>query len=241
MMIAVMNVDMAIPVVWCIIAVITMGILVGLINSFFIVEIGIHSLIVTLGTGTFLNGVVQWISNSRTISGISPALVKYVIVKRFLGIPYEFYYALIVCVLVWYVFQYTFIGRQLLFVGRGRDVSRLSGIRVARVRWGALVASGLLSSFAGVLYAGTTGAADPTSGLSFLLPAFAAAFFGSTSIVPGRFNAWGSFIAVYFLAFGISALTIQGIQTYVQNLFYGGALVLAVTLSHLVQRHRGEE
>jgi ribose transport system permease protein len=48
----------------------------------------------------------------------------------------------------------------------------------------------------------------------------------------------GSLIAVYFLAFGISGVTIQDIETYVQNLFYGGALVVAVTLSQLVSRRR---
>ena len=100
------------------------------------------------------------------------------------------------------------------------------------------MSAGLINAFAGVLYTGTTGAADPGSGLSYLLPGFAAAFFGSTTIVPGRFNPGGSFIAVYFLAFGISGVTIQGIETYVQNLFYGGALVVAVTLSQLVRRRR---
>ena len=73
---------------------------------------------------------------------------------------------------------------------------------------------------------------------SYLLPGFAAAFFGSTTIVPGRFNPGGSLIAVYFLVFGISGATIQGVETYVQNLFYGGALVVAVTLSQLVRRRR---
>jgi ribose transport system permease protein len=71
-----------------------------------------------------------------------------------------------------------------------------------------------------------------------VLLGFAAAFFGSTTIVPDRFNPVGSLIAVYFLAFGISGVAIQGIETYVQNLFYGGALVVAVTLSQLVSRRR---
>jgi ribose transport system permease protein len=85
-----------------------------------------------------------------------------------------------------------------------------------------------------VLYAGTTGGADPSSGASFLLPAFAAAFLGATSIVPGRFNPWGSFIAVYFLVTGITGLQLLGVESFVQQLFYGGALVVAVVLSRLI-------
>ena len=96
----------------------------------------------------------------------------------------------------------------------------------------------VLGALAGVVYAGTIGAADPNSGLTYLLPAFAAAFLGATSIQPGRFNPIGSVIAVYFLVTGITGLSILGVSTFVQDLFYGGALIVAVTLSQLV---RGRE
>jgi ribose transport system permease protein len=109
------------------------------------------------------------------------------------------------------------------------------------VRFGALTASGLIGAFAGVLYAGTLGAADPSSGADFLLPAFAAAFLGATSIVPGRFNAWGAIIAVYFLVTGVTGLQILGVESFVQQLFYGGALVVAVVFTELSRRiTRGE-
>jgi ribose transport system permease protein len=71
-----------------------------------------------------------------------------------------------------------------------------------------------------------------------ILPAFAAAYLGATSITPGRFNPIGSLIAVYLLVTGITGLSILGISTFVQDLFYGGALVVAVALSQLV---RGRE
>lgn len=238
MMIAVLNVNDRVPIGWAILAAATMGLLVGAINGFFILYFRIHSLIVTLGVGTFLNGLTLWISDSMTISGIASPLVQYVIVDRLFGVPLEFYYALILCVLVWYVFTYTSVGWGLLFVGRGREVARLSGIAVDRVRLAALIVSATFGALAGVLYSGTTGAADPTSGLTYLLPAFAASFLGATSITPGRFNPIGATIAVYFLVTGITGLSIIGISTFVQNLFYGGALVVAVTLSQLV---RGRE
>jgi ribose transport system permease protein len=217
-----------------------MGAVVGLINSFFVVGVGIESLIVTLGTGTLLAGLVLLIGHSQTISGISDSLLNPVAVNRFLGIPLEFYYGLGLVILLWYVFEYTALGRRLLFVGRSRPVSRLSGLRVERLRTGAFVASGVVAAFAGILYAGTTGAADPVSGAAFLLPAFAAAFLGATAIFPGRFNPWGSFIAVYFLVSGITGLTQLGVESWVQNVFYGGALVLAVTLSQIARRREAK-
>jgi ribose transport system permease protein len=238
MTVAVLNVNHGVPIAVAVAIALAVGIVTGLLNGFFILYFRIHSLIVTLGVGTFLHGITLWISDSMTLSGIASGLVNAVIVWRLFGIPLEFYYAMLVCVVIWYVFSYTALGRRLLFVGRGREVARLSGIHVDRVRWGALVTSGFLGSLAGVLYAGTTGAADPSSGMSFLLPAFAASFLGATSIVPGRFNPWGATVAVYFLVTGITGLSILGISTFVQDLFYGGALVIAVTLSQIV---RGRE
>lgn len=226
---------LVIPLALCV------GAITGMVNASIILYFRIPSLIVTLGTGTFINGIVLWISGSMTISGLSPDLVQWVIVTRIFGIPLAFYYALGLCFAIWYLMDYTTLGRRLLFVGRGREVARLSGIRVTHIRFGALIASGVLSSAAGVLYVGTIGAADPLSGNTFLLPAFAAAFLGATSIVPGRFNPWGSLFAVYFLVVGITGLTILGIQTYVQNLFYGGALVVAVALSQLARGREPQE
>jgi len=235
MMIAVMNVNMGIALWICILSVLAMAVFTGVVNGFFTLYFRIHSLIVTLGIGTFLHGITLWISDSMTISGINATLTSAVIATRLFGIPLAFYYAVLACTLTWYVFAHTAPGRRLLFVGRGREVARLSGINVDRIRWGALIASSLFGATAGILYAGTTGAADPSSGMAFLLPAFAAAFLGATCINPGRFNPWGSMLAVYFLITGITGLSVLGISTFVQDLFYGGALVIAVTLSQIVR------
>jgi ribose transport system permease protein len=58
----------------------------------------------------------------------------------------------------------------------------------------------------------------------------------STTIAPGRVNVWGSFAAVYLLVTGINGLSLLGIQVSIQDLFYGGALTIAVALSFLVRR-----
>jgi ribose transport system permease protein len=235
---AVLNVHHGVSILGATLAALAAGAAVGFANGFFVIYFRINSLIVTLGIGTFIHGITLWLGDQQTISGISEGLVSAVIVTRLLDVPLGFYYALALCTVIWYVFSYTALGRRLLFVGRGREVARLSGIRVDRIRWGCLVVSGAIGGMAGVIYVGTTAAADPSSGLTFLLPAFAAAFLGATSVNPGRFNPWGAMISVYFLVTGITGLSILGVSTFVQDLFYGGALVIAVTLSQLV---RGRE
>lgn len=241
MMVGILNGEDGFNIWLVILAVLVMGVLVGIANGLFVLIFGINPFIVTLGMGTLLAGIVLLISNDQTFSGISEGLVNLVIVDRFLGIPMEFYYGLIVCVGVWYLFEYTSVGRKLLFVGSGRNVARLSGIAVGRVRLGALVGAAVLAALAGVLYAGTSGSADPTSGTSFLLPAYAAAYLGATTIVPGRFNAWGTIISVYFLGTGVNGLAILGLGSWVQDVFYGGALIIAVALSQLARRRTQQE
>ncbi|MBO9134707.1 MULTISPECIES: ABC transporter permease [Rhizobium] len=241
MLIAVLNVKFGWPIVPVIVIALVSGIVIGAVNAFFVLYFRIHSLIVTLGVGTFVNGLILWVSNSQTISGVSMGLVKWVIINRLFGIPLAFFYALILAVILWYALEFTIAGRKLLFVGRGREVSRLNGINVDRVRATSFVLSGLISAFAGMLYAGMTGSADPLSGLNLLLPAFAAAFLGATTISPGRFNAFGAVISVYFLVTGITGLTMLGADAYVQNLFYGGALVIAVSLSQLVRNRQPQD
>jgi ribose transport system permease protein len=241
MIIAVLNAQMGYSLLVSMIVAVAVGVVLGIVNAWFILYFRIPSLIVTLGTGTFVNGIVLWMSGSMTISGLDDALTEWVVVRRVAGIPLAFYYAVALCAVIWYFFGYTTPGRRLLFVGRGREVARLSGIRVDRVRLFSLITSSVLAAGAGIMYAGTIGAADPLSGLTFLLPGFAASFLGATSISPGRFNPWGSLVAVYFLVIGITGLTILGIQTFVQNLFYGGGLVLAVALSQLVRKREAQD
>jgi ribose transport system permease protein len=237
-LIGVLNVWGQMPIGWVLLIALGAGALIGAVNAFFVVVLRIPSLVVTLGTASLITGLVQWVSNSSTIGGVSPWLVRNVAENQIFGLSFAFYYAIITAALVWYVFTYTPLGQRLLFVGRGREVARLVGIDVGRVRAGCLIASGMMAALAGIIYVGVLGAADPVSGLNFLLPAFAAAYLGATSIVPGRFNAWGAFIAVYFLSSGITGLSMLGIPLWVTNVFNGGALILAVTLSQFA---RGRE
>ncbi|MCD2172181.1 ABC transporter permease [Rhizobium sp. C4] len=236
--IGVLNVWHQMPILLVLLIVILMGVVVGLVHALFIIYFRVPSLVVTLGSTSVMSGLVQWMTNSSTIGGIDNSLIMAAVGYRLFGIPYAFYYAILAALIMWYIFDYMPLGRRLLFVGRGREVARLNGISVDKVRLGALIMSAVLSSAAGILYAGVLGSADPYSGLNFLLPAFAAAFLGATTIQPGRFNPWGAIVAVYFLATGITGLSMLGIPLWVTNVFNGGALILAVTISQIT---RGRE
>lgn len=231
-----LNVNHGWPIGLAILAALGLGLLVGLINAFVVVVIGVESIVVTLGMGTLLTGIGIGINN-QTATGLSDSLVTAVRTNVF-GLPLGFYYGLGLTALAWYVLVHTPLGRYVYFVGAGRSVARLAGIRVDAIRAGSLITSALISSLAGVVLAGWIGAADPNIGPSYLLPAFAAAFLGATAVTPGRFNPWGTFAAVYFLVTGITGLELLGFSGWIEQVFYGGSLVVAVAFARLSGRRR---
>jgi ribose transport system permease protein len=104
------------------------------------------------------------------------------------------------------------------------------------VRVLALLATALVSGLAGIVNFGRLGSADPNNGLTYLLPVTAAVFLGATTIKPGRFNAWGTVIAVYVLVVGVTGLQQLGADSWLENVFYGIALLAAVTFAALLRR-----
>jgi len=207
----------------------------GGLNALISVVVGVPSIIVTLGTGTLIAGLTLAITGSKVVTGVPDDFVNLVTLPV-LGIPLPFYVGVVLTVAAWFVLQHTPIGRRMLFVQQNREVARLAGLRVAPIRAGGLIATATLAGIAGIILAGTNSAANPQSGASYLLPAFAAAFLGSTCIIPGRFNAVGTFVAVYFLVTGITGLQYEGFAGWPEQVFYGASLVIAVTLSHLAGR-----
>ena len=208
----------------------------GMLNGFLVVRCDTNPLIITLGMGSVFTGIIYYLAGSQTIVGVSQSLSNVTFTDKLLGIPVEFFYGLVLMLIIWYVTSQTPLGLRSLFVGQSRDVARLSGIRVNRIRWGGFALGGFIAGLAGVLFLGTTGSADPTASGPYLLPAYAAVFLGATTLKPGRFNAIGTGIAVYFLATGVNGLQLLGAENYVQQLFYGAALVVAVVLSRQLRR-----
>lgn len=209
----------------------------GSLNAFLAVYVGVQSIIVTLGTGTLLAGLTLAVTGSKVVTGLSPEIVSFM-TTPLLGIPLPFYFALLLTLVAWFILQHTPLGRRMIFVQENREVARLAGLKVNRIRAGGLITTAVMGGLAGIVLAGTNGAANPQAGSYYLLPAFAAAFLGSTSIIPGRFNAIGTFVAVYFLVTGITGLQYLGYAGWPEQIFYGSSLVVAVSIGHIVGRRK---
>ncbi|MGF1624699.1 MAG: ABC transporter permease [Alphaproteobacteria bacterium] len=212
---------------------------VGLINGFLVTRLRIHSFIATLGSGTLLLGLNQWYTGGMQVVGTLPAEFTALSGQLpYTGIPMPVVYLVVICIILWIVFDYLPLGRFLYVIGDSPRAAELTGISRGFYVTLAFVASGTIASFAGVILQAQLRIGQSTVGQELLLPAFTGALLGATAIRPGRPNVWGTVFAVAVLAVAVSGLTQLGAPFFVENLFNGGMLVLAVGLATYTQRRR---
>jgi len=212
-------------------AALAFGLLVGLVNSFIVVKLHVDSFIGTLGMSSVLSAGTTWVTGGfQVANGISPHFTA-IGQKQILGLPLPVYYMVVLALILWWMLEYTPVGRYLYSIGGNTQAARLAGIRVGRITTGAFLISGLVAAFAGVLLAAELGSASPDVGVPYLLPAFSAVFLGATQILPGRVNVLGTLIAIFLLATGVKGLQLAGAPGYINDLFNGVALIIAVALA----------
>jgi ribose transport system permease protein len=211
----------------------------GTINGLLVVVVRINSFIATLATNAVLAAFAEWRSGGIQITGFPHEFTELSAKVIGGGVQIKVVYLAIIAVVVWYGLEHTPMGRDLQASGDNPAAARLAGVRTPRYVFGSLIASALIAGFAGIIDASTIGAGSPTLGDSFLLPAFAAAFLGSTQF-KRRFNVWGTLAAIWVLASGVQGVTLAvGSFSWLNNLFFGVALIVAVGSSSLLERWQG--
>jgi ribose transport system permease protein len=223
-------VDHGIPAVPAVLITMLVGAVVGLANGLLIVRARIDSFIATLGVSSVLLALIAWVSSSQQILGLPSGFQK-LGGTEVLGLTLPVYLMIGVGAVAWYVLECTPVGRHIYATGGNIDAARLAGVRVSVVVVATLVACGAIAALAGVVVSANLGTGDPSIGPAYLLPAFSAAFLGSTQFRGGRFNVWGTLVAVVVLATGVKGLQLAGAPTWIPDLFNGAALLLAVGLA----------
>ncbi len=208
---------------------------VGYVNGALVTHIGINALIATLGIGTMVLGLNYLISNGIPITIDDQWYLDFTINKLW-GIPYPVYVMSVVAIVLWTLLNKTVIGHSMQAVGGNRVAAEFSGIRVARVRVTCFVIAAVCAALTGVLLASQSGSATVDGGQSYLLSAYAAAFFGSAVLRDGQFHIVGTLLGVLTVAVGFNGIALVGIESYYQYLFQGGLLIFAVGAGTLARR-----
>ncbi|GAA2037498.1 ABC transporter permease [Catenulispora yoronensis] len=211
------------------------GALVGVVVALLIVRARIISLIATLAMSSILIAVIDWISGSQQILDLGQPFQK-IATDELFGLAYPVYILALVALVVWYFLERTALGRRIRATGGNLEAARLAGVRTSRIIVTSTVACGVITAGAGVLASSQLATGDPTIAQSYLLPAFAAAFLGSTQFHGGRFNVAGTLLAVLVLAVGVTGLQLAGAPIWLPDLFNGIALLAAVGFAQFQKR-----
>jgi ribose transport system permease protein len=232
MLIAWLLVDKGWGVVPAIVVTLLAGVGMGLFNALVVVKARIDSFIGTLATGA-LFATVATILGSQSISG--PQLngtFANIATTSADGIEVPVFLTLAVAIALWYTQKYTVTGRRIYALGFNERGSELVGIHTRRLKFVVLLVSGTVAGIAGVLLTSSVSSGTPGIGSPYLLNAYAAAFLGATQF-GGRFNAWGTVLAVILLGTGTSGLYLAGGAPWTQSMFTGVVLLLALGASNL--------
>ncbi len=216
------------------------AVVIGLVNGLLVVVLQVDAFVATLGTSSIVAGIALAYSDGKTIFGDVPPSFTDLARGKFIGIPHPVILVVVVAIVLGLVLGMLPVGRRMYATGGNERAARLTGISTKRYVIGAFITSAFLAGLAGLVLGSRLGTASPSTGASLLLPAFAGAFLGATTVRPGRFNVAGTIIAVYTLAIAVAGLQQMGAPVWFEPVFNGCALVLAVASSQwaLRQRHR---
>jgi ribose transport system permease protein len=217
-------------VVPAIVAAIVVALLIGCINSLVVVKLGVNSFIATLGMGSILAATQVIISSNGQPLPPTSSAWNNLTQTSVGGFQIVVLYLIVLAFLLWWMTAHTPAGRYLYAVGGNPEAARLSGVRIERYTAFALMTSATVAGLAGVMFSSLNGPSLNFGG-TLLLPAFAAAFLGSTQLIPGRFNVWGTLLAIYVLAVGVQGLQLVSGASWLSDMFNGVALIIAVALS----------
>ena len=216
---------------------VAMGALIGLVNGIVVTVIGVNALVATLGVGTIVIGINYAIAGGLpvTLTQNADSFIDLTLGKLF-GIPYPVYIMVVLGIVLWTLLNRTVSGQSMQAVGGNAVAARLSGVRVDRVRIIVFVLAGACAALTVILLASRTGSASVNGGDTYLLSAYAAAFFGSAVLRDGQFHIVGTIVGVVTVAVGFNAIALIGLGTHWQYLFQGGLLILGVGVGTLARR-----
>lgn len=217
------------------------GAIGGALNGVFVARVGLPSLVVTLATLIGFRGLARVLVEDRGI-GDFPDWFDALGQAGLIGpIPFALLAFVGLFALLYVVLQRSGFGRKTYVIGTNRQVADFAGINTAHHKMILFVASGIVSAFAGLLYAARLGAVRGDVALGFELDIITMVLLGGVSIFGGSGTLIGTLLAVLIvlnLRNGMALLNITGhIQTGVIGLLLIGSVIAPrIDLPRLLRR-----
>lgn len=219
--------------------IILIGALVGFINGFCTAKFNLHPFIVTLATqlityGFLLIYLMQGTNNGQSISGLDSGYTDFITGSLFrigsASVPNYALYALIITVIMWFVWNKTVFGKNMFAVGSNPEAANVSGVNVARTIILVFTLAGVLYGVTGFIEAARIGSNSASTGLNYELDAIAACVIGGVSFVGGIGKISGVIMGVVLLRIIFVGLTFLGIDSNMQYIIKGLIILVACAI-----------
>ncbi len=226
-----------IPVV--ILAVIIVGGIVGWVNGFFVAKFQLHPFIVTLATQLIVYGVLLMFmmvngNNGQPLSGLDDGFKTFVTgsVVKFgkVAIPNYVWYALIVVVVMWFIWNKTTFGKNMFAVGSNPEAANVSGVNVMKTTILVHTLAGMMYGVTGFIESARIGSNQANTGLNYECDAIAACVIGGVSFVGGTGKISGVVMGVFLLRIIFVALQSLSINQNMQYVIKGLIILLACAI-----------
>lgn len=218
------GVDARLAVVFCLL----IGLAGGLLNGISTAWLGLPSLVVTLATMIGFRGAARVLVEDRGI-GSFPEWFTDLGQKGFLGpVPFGLVAFAVLFVVFWVVLQRSGFGRKTYVIGTNREVAEYAGINAGQHKIVLFAISGVISAFAGLLYAARVGAIRGDVGFGFELDIITIVLLGGVSIFGGTGSLVGTLLAVLIVLSLRNGMALQNITGHIQTGVVGLLLIGSV-------------
>ena len=226
---------------FAVVAVLLLGVLIGLWHSFFITRVGLAPFIITLGSLSIFRGVAVVSTNGYPIPIKSDAFLWIGQGLIFNIIPVPLVILIVVGLIVNYILNQTALGRHIYAMGGNPDAARLSGIPVRRVLTYVYVQATVLFGLSAIIMAGRLGQGMPGVGVGYELNAIAAAVIGGTSLAGGIGTVLGTIIGATLMALIENLIVLSRVESWWNEVILGIVIVVAVTVDVITTRRRARQ
>jgi ribose transport system permease protein len=213
------------------IAGLAVGALVGLVNGIFVTVVRLPSFLVTLATMGLVAGIARQLTDLQSVPVTDPVFAFLFGGGQLLGIPILLWWTAVAVLVGWVLLRRKRYGAHVLAVGNSASASRVSGIKVNRVRMMVLVGSATTAALAGLLYAGRLQGARYTLGEADLMTVIAAVIVGGTSLFGGKGSVIGALVGSLLMSMINNGLILAGLNVSQQMIVRGFIILVAVSLS----------
>ncbi len=207
------------------------GLVIGMLNGFFVTVLGINALITTLGMLAILRGVGEVIADGQTL--LLPNFSTIGTARPFLSIPIPALIFTAVVIGMGLIMRFTVYGRSMYAIGANPVAARLAGIRTRTAIFAGFVLSGVAIFVGGLILASQLGAASPQAATGLELSVVTAVILGGASLAGGRGTILGTLLGILILTTLNNGLTLLNINSFYQDVARGGLLLAAVGFDQL--------